>query len=294
MSHEGYFSESFTSDPQDVFSVSYYISDMQKYQWGTWYNICHSLGLHDQENILLSGVGDDFVATEEYRDRTNLDYLIQTKEKSTASGFIVTDQWGNQATAFYPGAMDDALQIDVSNIQEDLSYAIISPNGAVMLPHLRACVGRWWKTFFDPGQGTGFLTAQELTEGVELANYLIVNAYEYELLQERTWLTEEDILWHVEKLIVTQGKDGVDLIDQNWNMHIDAIAWVEEAHPTGAGDAFRGWLLAGLSSDENWQTAAKIWCVTAAFCVESMWPATHTFTKEEFEHRLEMTYSNRS
>lgn len=63
------------------------------------------------------------------------------EELMTASAFIATDSDENQANTFFPGAMDSALETDFDRLSEP-SYCIISPNGSVMLPHLRSCVQR--------------------------------------------------------------------------------------------------------------------------------------------------------
>lgn len=80
-------------------------------------------------------------------------------------------------------------------------------------------------------------------EGVQKADYLIVNAYEYNFLQEKTGLTEKDIQASCEMVVVTRSENGVDLISGDNMEHVPAIPDIQIANPTGAGDAFRAGLL---------------------------------------------------
>ncbi|MEQ9728925.1 hypothetical protein ABRP29_25165, partial [Pseudomonas sp. WHRI 8822A] len=57
---------------------------------------------------------------------------------------------------------------------------------------------------FDPGQAMPLFNGPELREFIEQADYVVVNDYESNLLQERTGWNEQDIVSRVQAYITTQ------------------------------------------------------------------------------------------
>ena len=56
--------------------------------------------------------------------------------------------------------------------------------------------------------------------------------------------------------------------------------------PTGCGDAFRGGLVKGMVDGADWETAARLGTLTAAYCVETSGTTNYTFTAEAFASRF--------
>ena len=104
----------------------------------------------------------------------------------TAQAFITTDLDDNQITAFHPGAMNHSHQNHVA-MRSNVSLGIVAPDGRDgMLQHAREFREAGIPFVFDPGQGLPMFNGEELLNFVELADYVAVNDYEAQLLQERT------------------------------------------------------------------------------------------------------------
>ena len=86
----------------------------------------------------------------------------------------------------------------------DVDYCIVSPNGkAAMLKFIQEAKDKGINCFFDPGQQLPAFTKDELIACCVSANYLICNAYEFDLLMKMTERDQSQLLKYFEKIIVT-------------------------------------------------------------------------------------------
>jgi len=276
-------------DKIHILNVSFFTPTLTKQKWWTWHNIAYNMWLLWEKAILLWKVWEDFNEISEIIDYSN---LYKVKDSMTASCYIINDKDNNQINAFYPWAMSNDIQQNIPNI--DIKYAIISPNDKeTMISHLKQSFTLGIKTFFDPGQQITSFSKQELTECLNYTNYLILNDYEFNLFQEKTWLTTKDIINKIEKIIVTLWKDWLKIISKEKETMIEAVKNIEVLDPTWAWDAFRAGLLVWLQNWQNRETSAKIWCLTASYCIEKYWTQNHDFTKKEFKEKFKETYKEK-
>lgn len=269
-------------DKIHMLSVSFFTPKLSKEKWWTGHNIAYNMWLLWEKSILLWAVWNDFLEKSEIIDYTN---LHRVENNLTASCYIINDKDNNQISAFYPGAMSEASKQDVPDA--DISYAIISPNDKeTMKKHLKQAFLAWIKTFFDPGQQITNITKEELIECLDYTNYLILNDYEYSLFLDKTWISENDLVSKIEKVIVTLWKEWVKLIDINWSTKLDALQNIEVVDPTWAWDAFRAWLIVWLHRWNTWEQSCFMWAVSASFCIQKYGTQNHSFTIEEFENKI--------
>src|SRR5690606_22295992 len=119
--------------------------------------------------------------------------VLHVKDTFTAQAFITTDLDDNQITAFHPGAMNFSHLNSVSDA-DPIQLGIIAPDGRDgMLQHALEFHQNGIPFVFDPGQGLPMYNGDELTDFIDKADYVAVNDYEGQLLQERTGLTLEAI-----------------------------------------------------------------------------------------------------
>ena len=82
---------------------------------------------------------------------------------------------------------------------QDISIGIVAPDGKQgMLQHARQFAEAGIPFFFDPGQNVTLLTGAELMDGIEHANWLVFNDYEWQLVEDKTGLTATSVLDLVE------------------------------------------------------------------------------------------------
>src|SRR3546814_5932912 len=93
---------------------------------------------------------------------------------------------------------------------------------------------------------------------IELADYLAVNDYEAQLMQDKTGLTLEQLAGHVKALIVTLGANGSAIYAGGQRFDIPCVKAQEIVDPTGCGDAYRAGLLYGIARGWDWPACGRL------------------------------------
>jgi adenosine kinase len=88
-----------------------------------------------------------------------------------------------------------------------------------------------------------------------------------------------------ELVVTTLGRQG-SRIDHGEQSHvIQAAPTRVEADPTGAGDAYRAGLVAGLLRGLDVPTAGAVASLAATYAVEQVGTIEHSYSREEFSQR---------
>lgn len=295
MQFDGEFADLIIPDQIKNLNVCFNLSKLEKLNGGTWHNISYSLGLlgcRDQ-TIFFAWVGRDFIEEEQLSSLIDYSHIFKDQSLYTANCSIITEKKHNQIITFYPWALTKAQELSINDLSQkhDISYAMLSPNWKASVKFVNECNQNNIKSFFDPGQEIGIFSKDELQLILQNVNYLIVNDYEYQLIKERSWFDDSKLLEHLDKIIVTLGKDWVSIIDKDWKIIIPALNVSNVVDPTWCGDAFRAWLLYGLINHKSREEAAKIWNVVASFVVQSQWGMNHFFTLDQILQLYKETYN---
>jgi adenosine kinase len=129
------------------------------------------------------------------------------------------------------------------------------------------------------------MTGNELKDGITGASVLICNDYEFELIRQKTGLSEAEIVAGSDALIITKGEKGSTILRATGAIDIPAVAPTREADPTGVGDAYRGGLLKGLMTGLDWESCGRIGSVAATYALEHLGGLSHAYTLDEFRKR---------
>ncbi len=108
--------------------------------------------------------------------------------------------------------------------------------------------------------------------GIDGCFLLAVNDYELHLIQDKTGLSEDEIVALSRRLIVTLGGNGSRIRVDDLECHIPVALPVEVADPTGAGGAFRAGIMRALQLELNWKTAGRFAALCATYAIEHMGP----------------------
>lgn len=278
-------------DKLHILNVSFFISDLKKEKWWTATNIAYSLSLLWESPILAWSVWKDFDIEKNISPNINTKYVLKKDDLFTANAHIITDLEDNQITTFYPWAMMSSWEISIMNIEENIDYAIISPNESwAMIKYTHECYDRKIKTFFDPGQQITTHSKETLLEVMNIANYLILNDYELNLYSNITWLTEDQVINWFEKVIVTLWEKWSVIYSGESKIEVSSVKTDNIIDPTWCWDSFRSGLLKWLSIWLDWETSAKIGSLTAHYCIQKHWTQNHTFTPQEFEEKFKENF----
>jgi len=276
-----------------ILNVSFLVPELRREYGGCAGNIAYNLKLLGEEPLPLSTVGADIGSYDDWMTSHGIEkrYIRTINEHYTAQAYITTDMDDNQITAFHPGAMGEAHQVDVPT-DAGAKVGVVAPNGPDgMVKHARQFAEAGIPFIFDPGQAMPAFDGDQLREFIEKATWVAVNDYESQLLTERTDLELADIAERVDALIVTRGGEG-SLIYAGGRepIHIPAAKISQVADPTGCGDAFRAGLLFGLLRDIDWETTGRIASLMGAIKVEQSGTQNHTFTGEAFKARYQSAF----
>ncbi|MDL2226449.1 carbohydrate kinase family protein [Deltaproteobacteria bacterium OttesenSCG-928-M10] len=277
LSVPGVFGDSLTGISPEMFNICLLVEKVKRTYGGTAGNVAYNLGLLGEKPLIVASLGDDPDGGD-YRQRLAglglpLDAVITQKGRTTAGATIVTDSRDNMFNFFHPGAMNAATGFDPASLPGPVSdhLAIVSPGGAgEMLRLCRAYRSLGLKYIFDPGQQLPVFNPEELVDMLDGSFMFICNTFEFESYKSATGLADDDLFRHTEAIIVTRGSAGSDLlVPGRGSQHVGAVPVNQVVNATGAGDAFRAGLLAGLSRGEHLITACRLGATVAAFCVEA-------------------------
>jgi adenosine kinase len=292
MSIPGRLSDHILPDHLDKLNLSLVADTLRKSRGGTAGNIAYTMSLLDTSPIVIGAVGSDGAEYLKFlRDKKVKTTYIGTDPKQlTPSVYIVSDKDGNQISTYF-GGIDNLATPSIKKVREKIAYAIMSPS-ANTKRHLRECAELGIKTIFDPGQVSTLFTRTEFREMLTKSEYYIGNEYETEVMLKTTGWTMQEILNKVSLVIITKGAKGSELLTSDGKSVIVPICKPKVVRdPTGAGDAYRGGLLAGLARGYDIITCAEIGSVAGTYCVEQVGGQTHTYTLPEFKARYKKTYN---
>jgi len=289
------FKEHILPDKVHILNVAFLVPQMRREFGGVAGNISYNLKLLGETPFPMATVGDDFGPYREHLERLGipLRYVRHMQGEYTPQAFITTDIDDNQITAFHPGAMQFSYLNKVADT-DGIRLGIVAPDSKqAMIQHSRDFQREGIPHIFDPGQGMTLFNGEELRELIELAEYVIVNDYEFQLLMERTGLTGQSIAEQVEALIVTHGAEGSVLRTREGEVPVEAVEPEDVQDPTGCGDAFRGGLIYGLLNDLDLTTCCRIGSVMGAIKIAQVGPQNHAPTFEDIQQRFFDSYGYR-
>lgn len=278
-----------------VLNVAFLVPEMRREFGGCAGNIAYNLKMLGGEPIMMATVGDDIQPYMERFETLSLDQscILHVKDTFTAQAFITTDLDDNQITAFHPGAMNFS-HLNSVNDASQVKLGIIAPDGRDgMLLHAQEFHAAGVPFIFDPGQGLPMYNGNELTDFINKADYVAVNDYEGQLLQERTGLTMTAIADRVKALIVTLGAEGSIIYANGKEIRIPCVKPAEIVDPTGCGDAYRAGLLYGIVNDMDWSTSGQLGSLMGALKIAQRGGQNHHFTRDEIDQYYYENFSSR-
>ena len=271
-------------DKVHILNVSFLVPRMRREFGGCAGNIAYNLKLLGGDPIPMATVGQDFGAYREWfvEQDIRLDQVKVIDELFTPQAFITTDLDNNQITAFHPGAMMRSHENHVRDVA-GVSFGIVSPDGRDgMLQNATEFAAAGIPFIFDPGQAMPLFNGEELRNFIEQADYVTVNDYESNLLQERTGWNEKTIAGKVKAYIATRGPRGSLIHADGKVIDIPPAHERRVTDPTGCGDAYRAGLIFGLMKGWDLTTCGRMASLMGALKVEHPGTQNQRFDYDEF------------
>jgi adenosine kinase len=293
LTFKGHFKDHILLDKTHILNLSFLVDDLQKRRGGVAGNYAHNLALLGYPAAVLATAGTDAA---EYRDwlvARGIDCrgLRLLEGELSATGFTTTDMDDNQLTGYYGGAMWRAAMLGLDDAPPDVDAVIIGPNDPGAMKRLvHECRERGVKFVFDPAHQLPMMSADDVTDSTRGAWIVIGNDYELELVEQRTTRDEKGLLELAEIVVTTHGREGSRIATRQKAVEIPPAPAVREADPTGAGDAYRSGLVAGLLRGLEVEAAGRVGSLAATYVVEQVGTIEHDYTPAEFAHRYRESF----
>jgi adenosine kinase len=288
LTFKGRFKDHILLDKTHILNLSFLVDDLQKRRGGVAGNYAYNLALLGYPAAVLATAGTDAA---EYRDwlaahGVDCTGLRLLDGEMSATGFTTTDMDDNQLTGYYGGAMWRAAMLGLDDGPPGVDAVIVGPNDPGAMKRLvRECRERDVPFVFDPAHQLPMMDGADVANGIDGAWIVIGNDYELELIQERTKRDMQGLLELAEMVVTTLGRHGSRITTRDGSVDIPAAAAVRELDPTGAGDAYRAGLVAGLLRGLDLYAAGCVGSLAATHAVEHVGTIEHGYTREDFSRR---------
>lgn len=289
----GHFEDHILPDKIHILNVSFLVDSLDRLRGGVAGNIAYNLALLGEPCRIVATVGEDFAA---YRDvlramGVDVSGIVEIEGELTASAFITTDRSDNQITGFYPGAMRRAGELSVTEHLADVRMAVVSPTDpSAMARHVRELAAAGAPYMYDPGQQIIALSPAALQAGIESAEILVANDYEFAMLAEKTGIARDELERSCPTVVVTYGELGSRIFHRGSVIDIPAVVPDAVVDPTGAGDGYRAGLLTGILAGLPLEVAGRIGSLAATYVVEHTGTQGHRYAVDEFLRRFELVF----
>ena len=297
MTFSGKFTDSLVAGSLQKVSLSFLVDSLDVRRGGCAANIAFGMGVLGLNPVLIAAVGKDWADYDAWLSRHGVDtsHALVSTTLHTAHFVVTTDQELNQIASFFPGAMSEARNIELSPIMEKvgrLDMMVISPDDPeAMLRHSDVCRQQGIAFAADPSQQMARMTGEEIKLLIDGASYLFLNEYELALAMQKTGWTDLEILERVKYRVVTLGSMGAKVESAAGDfVQVGCPKEKAKIDPTGVGDSFRSGFIAGLAWGLSHERCAQLGALIATYVIETLGTQEYRFTPAEFVARFAESY----
>jgi len=297
MTFPGKFTDSLVAGSLEKVSLSFLVDGLEVRRGGCAANIVYGMGVLGLNPVLIAAVGKDWTDYDAWLKRhgVNTSHVLISSTQFTAHFMVTTDTELNQIASFFPGAMSEARNIELTPIMEKIGrfdIVVISPDDPeAMLRHSEVCRAEGIAFAADPSQQMARMSGDEIRQLITGAKYLFLNEYELALAMQKTGWSDEEILNLVEYRVVTLGSEGAKVESRNGEfVQVGVPKEKAKIDPTGVGDSFRSGFIAGLAWGLSHERCAQLGSMIATYVIETTGTQEYRFTSTEFVERFSQAY----
>ena len=299
MKFPGKFSEQLLPDHLQKVSLSFLVDDLVIHRGGVAGNMAFAIGVLGGQVALVGSVGRDFADYRQWLERhgVNTENVLVVDDAYTARFVCTTDEVMAQLASFYPGAMSQARNIDLADMvarHGAPELVIVGANDPdAMFRHTEQCRTLGLAFAADPSQQLARLGGDEIRRLIDGATYLFTNDYEWDLLLQKSGLSEAQVMSQIKLRVTTLGDKGVDIVGSDGTfVHVGIVPEIQQADPTGIGDAFRAGFLTGRAAGLSLERSAQLASMVATLVLEAPGPQEWTWDRESSVARIAAAYGD--
>jgi len=289
MDYDGRFSDHLNPKKIHVINLSFAVKNLSLSYGGTAGNISYNLALLNVPAGVICNLGND---GKDYlkklrAQKTDLRFIQTFADQFTAGAYIITDKADNQITGFYAGAMDNKSLSPKATAKDLAIVAADDPTNMARLCLYYQKTGTPY--IYDPGQQITALSAPYLLQAMRSAWIIIGNDYEIDLIFRKTAYRPSP----KQVVVTTFGQKGSSIKTCSAAYKIPIAKPKRTVDPTGAGDAYRAGLIAGIIKGYDWGKTGRLASVVAVHAVESLGTQNHFFSWESLQKRYSRDFHER-
>ncbi len=294
MTFPGRFTEQLIADKLDKVSLSFLIDRLEIRRGGVAANIAFSLGCLGLDPMLIGSVGPDFGEYRQWLDEHGVDTsrVRESAIHQTARFTVTTDADLNQIASFYPGAMSEDSEIDLTGLAGHADLVLIGAGDpAAMLSMTGQCRDHQIPFAADTSQQLATLDGDQIRELVTGAAFMFSNEYEASLIEHKTGWTADEVTAKVGVRVTTLAAAGAR-VDRAGHepVIVGPVHDVVPVEPTGAGDGFRAGFLAAAAWGLSLERAAQLGNLVAVLVLETTGPQEYKLSAAELATRCAKSY----
>jgi adenosine kinase len=277
MTFPGRFVDQLMPDKLNKIALSFLVDTLKIRRGGVAANIAFGIACLGHRPLLIGTAGADFGEYRRWLDQHGVDTsgVRESQVHHTARFVGTTDADMNQIASFYPGAMSEDREIDLSEVAAGPDGADLVLIGAsdpeAMLSFTAQCRKHEIPFASDTSWQLARMDGPQVRQLVDGAAYLFSNDYEATLIEHKTGWTAQQVLDQVGVRVTTLGADGARIERAGQpEILVAPVAPVEPKEPTGAGDAFRAGFLAAIAWGLSLERAAQLGNLVAVHALETI------------------------
>lgn len=282
----------------DKIALSFLVDTLSIRRGGVAANIAYGLGSLGLRPQLVGTAGADFAEYRQWLDSHGVDTsgVRESATQHTARFIGTTDMDMNQIASFYPGAMTEDREIDLSELAGLVDLVLIGASDPdAMLAFTKQCREHQIPFAADTSWQLARLDGEQVRSLITGASYLFCNEYEASLTEQKSGWNAGDLADRVVVRVTTLGAKGVR-IDQGGQppILVGVVPGVVPREPTGAGDAFRAGFLAAVSWGLSLERAAQLGNIVAAHALETTGTQEYHLEPEAVTRRFAAAYGDQA
>jgi len=296
MTFPGRFVEQLMPDKLDKIALSFLVDSLVIRRGGVAANIAFGLGCLGLRPLLVGTAGGDFHDYRDWLEQHGVDTggVRESAYQHTARFVGTTDADMNQIASFYPGAMTEDRDIDLSELAGQVDLILIGASDPdAMQAFTKQCVASQIPFAADTSWQLARLDGEQVRSLVSGADYLFCNEYEATLTQHKTGWTAAELTEQVDVQVTTLGSRGAR-VDRAGHppIMVPSVPGVVPREPTGAGDAFRSGFLAAMSWGLSLERAAQLGNIIAVHALETTGTQEYMLHPEPLTTRFAAAYGD--
>jgi adenosine kinase len=294
MTFPGRFVDQLVAEQLEKVSLSFLADSLEVRRGGVAANIAFGMGCLGIRPLLVGTVGADFGEYRAWLEAHGVDTsgVRESVLHHTGRFICTTDADLNQIATFYPGAMSEDKDIDLSDLEGSADLVLIGASDPdAMISFTRQCRENGIPFAADTSQQLARADDDQVRDLLDGAAYLFSNEYEAHLTEQKTGWSAQEVIARVGVRVTTLGKDGARIDrDGQEPILVPPVTDAEPKEPTGAGDGFRAGFLAAAAWGLSLERAAQLGNMIAVQVLETVGPQEYELKPGLLTERITAVY----